>query len=1101
MKRNKVLLGLYVGLLTLAGGVANAQTGNKFFEIGPANVGGHVSSLCVDRQDTNNTTIYAGAATGGLFVKSADTVMLRNIYSHISGIPAATAAELATNTGIWHRVPFVDASGHTLSLPISSMIQGPDNTIFIGTGSDAYAIGNSFSKRSMKGSGIYRFNPNTGAFKVIPATVNDNFAAVHDMNYIYRDNILYLYFATSKGLYRISVPDGSQETFWNTATAKQIYAGNVDQVVISSSRRTAYFTDGNKLFSIADATLSDNAIEYNDISASNSAFGGTNTAIKLAISHATATFPTTYLYAMVIKANGLMDALYLSTDGQTWSTLTTTSIMPLTYNSGKVCGAIAIDPGNPRRVAIAGTNVQVGEGFVEGAYYQWTQASASEYELNSGDYMSSVYNSYSFVHSGIHQILPVNRFEDGERHMVYYFATDGGVYSTSNDFLGFTNENRGLNNVQINDLAVSPDGTIISGANSNACPVIEAQLDHNVDSVHRANQERTWYNDGSILINNDANIIWKNNGGGVAASAFQQLSPESRRVIFTSSEGGSFGRSYADYLDYRVTNTWTTGSSLMTRRVGGGFDIAHTDLWETNSNNIFNDSVTVSIDTLGYIFRKRGSSYDTVWLAVPGTTRAVRFEYRDSVTSLGEHVTIIDTIPVGTGRGGHFQIKATDRAVFTSRANSEYPFVYQFTAADVAGTRLAVTPIKVLNPIQARMIVTAYNAAGGSTGGGEITSSSVFYAWRPTDFTKVFDVNEPDDEKKMWWADILSVTRTSGTEYEHSYARTAAFSADGRYVYAATYDVNTHKSMLFRISGFENVDYSASCTDIYTSLHFDARVENPVLTIDTLRYNGSKWIDRPISSITFDKRDNQDRVILTFDEYCDTMPNVMIVNNATGNYYFTPAAVTGNANIPAYCALVEDSTGTIYVGTEKGVYTSATGSSWNVYSKLTGVPVTVIRQQTNNLPIYRTLTHTGINANHMVFAKTKWPRAIYFGTYGRGIFMDMTYVTDTTNEVSEPQDYNPVDIPVVRNTGVNSVNLYPNPVYGDANLAVNAAVAGNGVLRVYDLNGRCVMNRNLGYVAQGEQLFTISTEGMAKGMYLINVIISGHTATAKMMVR
>ena len=158
--------------------------------------------------------------------------------------------------------------------------------------------------------------------------------------------------------------------------------------------------------------------------------------------------------------------------------------------------------------------------------------------------------NYSFVHSGIHQILPVNRFEDGERHMVYYFATDGGVYSTSNDFLSFTNENRGLNNVQINDLAVSPDGTIISGANSNACPVIEAQLDHNVDSVHRANQERTWYNDGSILINNDANIIWKNNGGGVAASAFQQLSPEPRRVIFTSSEGGSFGRSYADYLDY-----------------------------------------------------------------------------------------------------------------------------------------------------------------------------------------------------------------------------------------------------------------------------------------------------------------------------------------------------------------------------------------------------------------------------------------------------------------------------------------------------------------------------------------------------------------------
>jgi hypothetical protein len=57
MKRNKVLLGLYVGLLTLAGGVANAQTNSRFYEVGPDNIGGQVSSFVLDRQDTNRTTI------------------------------------------------------------------------------------------------------------------------------------------------------------------------------------------------------------------------------------------------------------------------------------------------------------------------------------------------------------------------------------------------------------------------------------------------------------------------------------------------------------------------------------------------------------------------------------------------------------------------------------------------------------------------------------------------------------------------------------------------------------------------------------------------------------------------------------------------------------------------------------------------------------------------------------------------------------------------------------------------------------------------------------------------------------------------------------
>ncbi len=111
--------------------------------------------------------------------------------------------------------------------------------------------------------------------------------------------------------------------------------------------------------------------------------------------------------------------------------------------------------------------------------------------------------------------------------------------------------------------------------------------------------------------------------------------------------------------------------------------------------------------------------------------------------------------------------------------------------------------------------------------------------------------------------------------------------------------------------------------------------------------------------------------------------------------------------------------------------------------------------------------------------------------------MDMTYVSDRENEYADPN----VDIPTVNNNGESSISIFPNPVMGEANLAVNAAESGNAVLRIYDLNGRMVAERRLGYVSEGEQLYTIGTEGMAKGMYLVNVIIGGHTAASKMIVR
>ena len=69
------------------------------------------------------------------------------------------------------------------------------------------------------------------------------------------------------------------------------------------------------------------------------------------------------------------------------------------------------------------------------------------------------------------------------------------------------------------------------------------------------------------------------------------------------------------------------------------------------------------------------------------------------------------------------------------------------------------------------------------------------------------------------------------------------------------------------------------------------------------------------------------------------------------NISVTNAANTMSVNDPVYSALIEATTGTIYAGTEKGVFTTASANSvnWQNFGAFNGVPVTSIVQQTNKL--------------------------------------------------------------------------------------------------------------------------------------------------------
>ena len=110
MKSRKVLLGLFLGVFAAFSGNVTAQqdSGSGLIEVGPDNIGGRVTSLIVDKRDHTHHTLFAGAASGGLFVKSSLPEF--SDYAAIS---------------IWEHIPYIDENGKEITLPISAMVQLP----------------------------------------------------------------------------------------------------------------------------------------------------------------------------------------------------------------------------------------------------------------------------------------------------------------------------------------------------------------------------------------------------------------------------------------------------------------------------------------------------------------------------------------------------------------------------------------------------------------------------------------------------------------------------------------------------------------------------------------------------------------------------------------------------------------------------------------------------------------------------------------------------------------------------------------------------------------------------------------------------------------
>ncbi|MGN6569698.1 MAG: T9SS type A sorting domain-containing protein [Flavipsychrobacter sp.] len=82
-------------------------------------------------------------------------------------------------------------------------------------------------------------------------------------------------------------------------------------------------------------------------------------------------------------------------------------------------------------------------------------------------------------------------------------------------------------------------------------------------------------------------------------------------------------------------------------------------------------------------------------------------------------------------------------------------------------------------------------------------------------------------------------------------------------------------------------------------------------------------------------------------------------------------------------------------------------------------------------------------------------------------------------------------------SNISSVSMYPNPVQGLANFAVDLNQSANVSLKIYDMVGREVYMTNAGKLGAGKHTLSANTDNFANGIYMYQVTVGDETKTGK----
>ena len=289
-------------------------------------------------------------------------------------------------------------------------------------------------------------------------------------------------------------------------------------------------------------------------------------------------------------------------------------------------------------------------------------------------------------------------------------------------------------------------------------------------------------------------------------------------------------------------------------------------------------------------------------------------------------------------------------------------------------------------------------------------------------------------------------------------------SADGQFVYAGS-----STGRLLRIAGLDNISVNAQGKPIANTTKRES-------TIASGRY---------ITAIDVNLYDNNN-VVVSLGNYGATNYVYRSTNATTGSPTYGPIQGIGSDALPPMpvydIAVNASNISQLIAATEMGVWlgdingTQVTWSSQN--EGLGNVPVFSISQE---------------------IMKSDGCFVTYIGTHGRGIFRTTSFTSTFCN----------TDLPGYPiNTGLEEtemfergIRVYPNPMNERATVEFELEKAGDINLSVYDMQGKLMMNKDLGKFSAGVHNTQLELNGTPSGNYLLVVKSDKLQATRKITVK
>lgn len=285
---------------------------------------------------------------------------------------------------------------------------------------------------------------------------------------------------------------------------------------------------------------------------------------------------------------------------------------------------------------------------------------------------------------------------------------------------------------------------------------------------------------------------------------------------------------------------------------------------------------------------------------------------------------------------------------------------------------------------------------------------------------------------------------------------------------------------LYRVSGLNNIHQILDPNGCFNGVCTQGG-----LTITRTIIPGAGTIE----GVAVDKND-ANTVLVTSVGFSASGKVFRVTNALTASPTVTPLQ-TSDATLPympIYDCIIDKANPDRYIlGTELGVWTSNdAGATWS---------------EDNNglfgrMPIYRLRQEWLYTEDCMV---------IYAGTHGGGMFRT-TSLTDGSC-YTEPYDWKRVDVDDV-NTGIistptssiSNVNLYPNSVSTTAFLEFELQSKTSINVRVVDLTGKVVLNKNYGELT-GNQKLDFNASSFASGNYFAVISSNGKVLATKQFIK